>query len=295
MATPPREGWDGGDERGRERSRLAREAGRESWGEWVREREAESRYDSICGRRNRSDEPCGRPEAGGVPEKDSGPCKDHGGRSPRGRAHPSYSHGERVETTFPKGILESAREFFDQDPQRTLQENKAVLLHMRNELLEEIEGSAGPALRETLSEKFERMRDAESPEELRSRLSEAFAVVRSGVEADAARERCLEILRELRATADAQRRLFVDLHEVVEKPKLLTLVDRVGQAVDRAVESNVTEETVREVLAESSDPDDFARRLKRLIYRDLYASLGRIVGRSDSSPSRENGGAPARP
>lgn len=300
MATPPREGWDGehaaeygNKERAERRTRKAQEAGYDTWGEWVEELEAESRYNSICGRaRKRVGQPCKRPEAAGVPEKDRGACKKHGGKSPQGRAHPAYKDGSRVETTFPAGILESARQFAEQSPQKTLEENKTVLLHLRNEFLQEIEEASGPGLRAELSDVFQDVQQADDREELQRHMATAFDLVRSGVEADAARGRLLSILEELRATAEAQRRLFVDMHEVVAKPELLALVDRVGQVVDRAVESNLTEDAVREISKRSSDEADFARRLKREIHRDLWSGLGQIVGQSEGP--RGNGGPPSR-
>jgi hypothetical protein len=45
-----------------------------------------------CPGTNRKGEPCGHPEGYGT-DHDSGPCKYHGGASPRGSDHPSFKHG----------------------------------------------------------------------------------------------------------------------------------------------------------------------------------------------------------
>lgn len=45
-----------------------------------------------CGCKNRNGEPC-ELAAGWGTENDSGPCKFHGGASPKGPDHPQYKHG----------------------------------------------------------------------------------------------------------------------------------------------------------------------------------------------------------
>ena len=45
-----------------------------------------------CGCKNRNGEPC-QLSAGWGTENSSGPCKFHGGASPKGRDHPRFKHG----------------------------------------------------------------------------------------------------------------------------------------------------------------------------------------------------------
>lgn len=48
--------------------------------------------DNTCGCENRNGDPC-ELAAGWGTDNDSGPCKFHGGASPKGRDHPRFDHG----------------------------------------------------------------------------------------------------------------------------------------------------------------------------------------------------------
>lgn len=292
MATPPREGWDGNDERGRRRTRLAEAAGYDSWAEWVAEIEESSRYDAICGRTNSRDEPCGQAEAAGVETKTEGACYKHGGRNPVGRAHPDYKDGRRTESTLPE-VLGDVEEFARQTPARTLEENKAILGALRNDLLEEVLGRAGPELRDSLRDLFDQIQATEDRDDVRALLGQAFRMVRKGVESDEARERLLDVVRELRKTSDAQRRLFVDLHHVIEKPKFLTMVDQIARFHEEAVREQLTADAILDAVERASSREELAELLQRPILAAFNSRVAKMAGaRAGSSSS--NGRREAR-
>jgi len=113
MATPPREGWDGDKGLAGERTSAAKESGFDSWHAWVEAVEAESRYDSICGRKNSRGSPCEQAEGQGTGGR-GGACKYHGGRSLRGAASPSYKTGEHVQAHERlRGLVDRYRGFDD--------------------------------------------------------------------------------------------------------------------------------------------------------------------------------------
>ena len=66
-----------------ENDALAVEAGFESWQAWGEAIEADVGY-VICGGRTSKGSPCQQPAGRGVPDKDEGRCKFHGGAAPRG-------------------------------------------------------------------------------------------------------------------------------------------------------------------------------------------------------------------
>lgn len=296
MATPPREGWDGerasegygNKDRGERRTRWAQEAGYDSWGEWVEEREAESRWDSICGRPTRDHEPCGLQEAWNVRDEE-GACRTHRGGEAKGPAHPAYKDGDHVRTTLPENLKARAEEIADHGPLDVLLENRAVLSKLRDEAWEELSESAGPDLRERLSEVFEEIGRAGSKETLQERLEEAFRLVEAGVEADAAHDRLISILEEYRRTAEAQRRMMVDLEQVLTVPEALTLVEKIRRLVERAVDENLTERRLTRLAEKAEDFDDLARRMKRRIFGDLTSGIANLLGRGSSS-ERERAG-----
>ncbi len=92
MATPPPKTgrWS------RRHNRLAVAAGYESWDDWCESLEAEKDR-PICGAMNRQCGPCRNHAA------ENGRCNArHGGKSPKGIAHPSFEHG-RFSKFTPRG------------------------------------------------------------------------------------------------------------------------------------------------------------------------------------------------
>lgn len=266
---------------------LARAEGHDSWMAWIEAIEEEKGHE-ICGAKAKSTEaPCRKPYAEDRPR---GRCKSHGGGSRVGVAAPNYQHGRRAspEYTLPQDLLPDVERFIRQSPARTLQENKAVLGHLRNALLEEALAQAGPELKRQLEEIFAEIRDTDDRDQVRTLFGRAYRLVSEGVESGEARDRLMGVLAELRKTSDAQRRLFVDLHEVIEKPKFLAMVDRIARWQEEAVEEALTADRVRTAIERGDDLEDVAERLRKPILAAFNRRVARMAG---AGPSR-NGGEP---
>ncbi|GAH55293.1 unnamed protein product, partial [marine sediment metagenome] len=57
-----------------------------------------------CGAKTRRGKPCQHEAGWGTDHVGEGKCKQHGGRSLRGRAHPAYRHGKHMMPSLPPPI-----------------------------------------------------------------------------------------------------------------------------------------------------------------------------------------------
>lgn len=220
MTKPPRSGWSD------RHDAMAADAGWSSWAEWVESLEQEKGH-TICGRKRRHEpSPCTMPEAWGVTEKTAGACKHHGGRNPRGAAHPAYKNGKHSEYAHVE-LLEDVRKLVDL--------NEAELLD-----------TALGGYMKRLGELYAELEDPESERSRKEIYAEVFQ----------ANDR-------LRKAVDSRRQLFVDLHLVVTKDRLVAFVHQVGRAHLEAIEEHV------------SDPEE-----RKAVRRAIHSIVAEFLGAS---------------
>jgi len=223
----PRGGWSP------KHDQQARDAGYACWSTWIAAIE-EDKDKKICGARAHSTQsPCRR-----QPLRDRVRCSRHGGRAPRGQAHPAYVHGQQARY-IPEALLDEFREAWNDPDYCFLRKQIALNAAWEDELLRQVETGEGfvawtrlqcvmADLREVL--------DADTPKDVADLVAKASDVVSQGVtlrQTMTELRHCQEHGRKLKAT-EAQ--IKKDLGAMLSKDRavalMLWLVGVVREKVD---------------------------------------------------------------
>lgn len=152
-----------------------------------------------CGAKTRSGGKCALP-----PLKGRTRCKFHGGKSPRGPAHPSYKHGRRSKVTGP--LLEALARAEDDEKLLDLRAGVALFDLRLEEISRRLEEADVPELRtralDLLEAALAASRDGEA-REAAEKLNELRALLQAGVKRDRAWEALLKT-QERRSTRAEQ-------------------------------------------------------------------------------------------
>jgi hypothetical protein len=161
--------------------------------------------------RNTCTRHCGgdRSDGGRCARRPDGPslrCARHGGRSPKGRAHPNYRHGGESKYAIPEGILERYQRHLE-DPELT---HHRSLIALYDALIDNIfdEWEKIPSLEQwevlkSQVEKLRRARDSGDTVRLLEAISDIEDLVKKGASKAAKR-------KELREIGEARRRAASD-------------------------------------------------------------------------------------
>ena len=127
----PRGGWSA------KHDQQARDAGHACWATWIAAIE-EDEDRKICGARAHSTQsPCRR-----QPLRGRARCSRHGGKAPRGQAHPAYVHGQQARY-IPEALLEDFKEAYNDPEYAMLRRQIALNTAYEDELLRQVETGEG--------------------------------------------------------------------------------------------------------------------------------------------------------
>lgn len=190
-----------------------------------------------CGAKTRDGDPCKNPPMRGAKR-----CRMHGGKSPRGLAHPSTKHGRRSIDLPTRMLADYEAERGDPDL-LNLSDSIAVTRARRSDLFRQLEQSGSASLFLDLLatwQQFERAQRAKDGEAMSVALQEVGRLIKRGA-TDASKWREIMALQEQErklVESEQKRRVAMNTMLTAEKGQLLV------RALLASVNSHVSDKSV---------------------------------------------------
>ena len=178
---------------------------------------------NLCGAKTRSGGECTQPAMA------NGRCRMHGGRSPRGVAHPSFKTG-RFSRSIPSRLSQSYEEALADPRKLELIDELAVIVARNRELLESLYSGESDGLRLRLRNHKRRMEKARRDGD-QDAADEHLNAILQGIERGADdSERWAELMANVdtqRKLAESERKRIVEAHRMVTTEELMAFMGAV--------------------------------------------------------------------
>jgi len=233
----------------------------------------------LCGAKNRQGESCRAVAMA------NGRCRNHGGKSLSGAAHPRFRDGRRSRY-LPKRLLAQYAEAMQDEELLSLRADIALVDSRLVDVLQHVESGESWRLWHDLHKKWQAFTRVYGRDETAEGVAfaEVHALIRNGYHDWAAWQDVLALIQQRRKLVESERRAMVENQRVISVEQaamlLALLVDSVRREVtDRTVLRRVTE-TYAQLVGQPPPPHDNDGRFD--------ASLGTVTrvthdGRRDGS------------
>lgn len=227
------------------------------WAQWCEEQHG----NTICGAWARQKHaPCL------LPPNDTGRCKLHGGKNPRGRAHHNYE-GKGLSKYIPDDLTERWEETMNDPDLLTLRQEARILYMRLGNMMERLEGSATEDLFRQIRDTYEAAREAQREQDygtMAERLNELGSLIDEAVETEEVWDEVVDLIENRRKVVEAENRRQVQAEQTYTAEQANLLVQTI-------LNINVT------VLSEHGVDEEVFRDLADRIERAVSGRSGRGI------------------
>lgn len=191
---------------------------------------------AICGAKTRSGAPCQSPPM------QNGRCRMHGGKSPGGIASPALKHG-RYSQYLPERLMDRYQKALNDKDMLNLRHEVALVDTRIADLLEQVErGDLGARWLE-LQEHFTDLTIATQKQDLgagRAAFEQIGTLIHSGANDYLTWTQISAMLEQRRKLVDTERRMLVDMQQMITSEQAMTLVAALTDIVRKRVSDRDT-------------------------------------------------------